>query len=61
MEKLYVVDEASEILRVTNQTIQKWVREGRLKASWSGRQLVFTEDQLMGFVKPNEIGTEVQV
>lgn len=59
MEKFYLVDEASSILRVNPQTVQRWVREGRLQAGWSGRQLVFTEDQLREFVKPTETRTVI--
>jgi excisionase family DNA binding protein len=52
MEQLLVVDEAADFLRVNSQTIRRWVREGRLRALWSGRQLVFTEQELREFLQP---------
>jgi excisionase family DNA binding protein len=52
MERLLVVDEAADFLRVNSQTIRRWVREGRLRALWSGRQLVFTEQELREFLQP---------
>lgn len=58
MEKLYLVGEAADYLRVNPQTIQRWVREGRLKALWSGRRMVFTEGQLREFLEPVGAGTD---
>jgi excisionase family DNA binding protein len=52
MERLLVVDEAADFLRVNSQTIRRWVREGRLRALWSGRQLVFNEQELREFLQP---------
>jgi excisionase family DNA binding protein len=52
MEKLLVVDEAADFLRKHPQTIRRLVRERRLKALWSGNQLVFTEESLRAFLEP---------
>jgi putative resolvase len=59
MERLLKAEEAADFLRVNPQTIRRWVREGRLKALWSGRQLVFTEEGLKKFLEP--VGTAPKV
>ena len=56
MERLFLVEEAAEYLRVNPQTVRRWVREGKLKALWSGRQLVFTEKALGEFLEPVAAG-----
>jgi excisionase family DNA binding protein len=52
MEHLLKAEEAASYLRVNAYTIRRWVREGRLKAHWSGRQYVFTEADLEQFLEP---------
>ena len=56
VERLFLVEEAAEYLRVNPQTVRRWVREGKLKALWSGRQLVFTEKALREFLEPVAAG-----
>jgi excisionase family DNA binding protein len=58
MDKLYRVPEAADLLRVHPGTIQRWVREGKLKAMWSGRHLVFTEESLREFLEPVGAGRD---
>jgi excisionase family DNA binding protein len=58
MEKLYLVKEAADYLRVNPQTVLRWVREGRLQALRSGRQTVFTEKSLRRFLEPVGAGRD---
>jgi excisionase family DNA binding protein len=58
MEKLYLVKEAADYLRVNPQTVLRWVREGRLEAFRSGRQMVFTEESLKAFLEPVGAGSD---
>jgi excisionase family DNA binding protein len=52
METLYTVEEAARFLRVNPPTVRRWVKEGKLRASWAGQRLVFTEGELKDFLQP---------
>ncbi len=54
MERLYSVEEAAELLRVSPHTLRLWVYQGRLRATKLGRRTVFTEDQLSAFVEAGQ-------
>jgi excisionase family DNA binding protein len=56
MEQLLKAEEAAEYLRVNSQTIRRWVRQGRLRALWSGRQYVFRREDLDAFLEPAGAG-----
>ena len=53
MNKLYTVREAAEILRVTPYSVQRYVREGKLKAlkPGGGRVLRITQEELDRFLR----------
>jgi excisionase family DNA binding protein len=46
------VAEAAHYLKANPNTIRVWVRAGRLRASRSGRKLVFTQEDLEEFLQP---------
>jgi excisionase family DNA binding protein len=58
MERVLVVKEAADYLRVNPQTVLRWVREGRLQAFRSGRHLVFSEESLKAFLEPVGSGSD---
>lgn len=48
--KLFTVDQAAEYLIVPKQTVQKWLREGRLKGIKIGGLWRITEEALEEFL-----------
>jgi len=46
---------AAEILDVSPQTIDKFIRTGRLRAFHVGRKVVVRQDELLRLVEANEI------
>ena len=51
MEKLYTVKEVAEILSVSQNTIWRWVREGKLKSiKLSNGATRFTEKDIQEFM-----------
>lgn len=56
MEKIYTVLEAREYLKVSDATIRRYMRDGRLKTQKLGRQYRITESALREFYNSqNEI------
>lgn len=49
MEKLYTVNEAKEYLRISDPTIRRYIKDGRLKTQRMGRQHRITETELKAF------------
>ena len=49
--KYYTAKEVSEILRVSFQTVLKWLREGKMESDKVGNQYRITQEQLDKFTK----------
>ncbi|RKX75226.1 MAG: DNA-binding protein, partial [Spirochaetes bacterium] len=45
----FTIKEASEYLEVSEITIRKWVKTGKLKSRRVGRNIVFNADELKKF------------
>ena len=54
--KLYSPKEAADFLRLSTQTIKRYVREGRFKVEKIGQQLYVTEESLQKFLHPEGRG-----
>lgn len=54
--KFYTIQELSEALRVTPQTIRAWIKKGRLKGQRIGRPILVTEKSLLDFLQPTGSG-----
>jgi excisionase family DNA binding protein len=50
MEKLYKANEVAELLHLHEQTILRFVREGKIRAVKSGRQYLIKESDLQGYL-----------
>lgn len=50
MEKIYTLLEAREYLKVSDATIRRYIRAGRLKSQKLGREYRITETALREFV-----------
>ena len=50
MEKLYTLLEAREYLKVSDSTIRRYIRIGKIKAQKLGRQYRFTETAIQEFM-----------
>lgn len=48
--KLYSIGEVGTLLGVTNQTIAKYIREGKLSARTIGKRYFVSEENLKKFV-----------
>lgn len=53
--KVYTVEEALEILKVTRRTLYRYIKAGQIKAVRLGREYRITEEALRDFL---EHGTE---
>ena len=52
-EKLYTVQEASEVFGVSPLTLGRWLREGKLVGTKIGKQWRITETDLQDFINKN--------
>jgi excisionase family DNA binding protein len=50
MEKLYTVDEAAELLRLSHWTIWSWLKTGKLLGSKVGDRRVIRESELQRLI-----------
>lgn len=50
-DKFYTPDEIAKQLKITRQAINKWIREGKLKAVKLGRIWRIPESALQEFIK----------
>jgi excisionase family DNA binding protein len=57
IQKLYTVPEVGQYLRMGECPIYKAIAEGRLIASWVGRQHLVSESNLAAYVKAMEAET----
>ena len=56
LSRLLTTEEAAEYLRLHPQTVRRLAREERLRAFYSGKQLVFRKEDLEAFLQP--VGVE---
>lgn len=50
MEKLYSVDEAAEMLRLSRWTIWDWLKKGKLRGAKIGDRRVIRESELLRLI-----------
>ena len=53
--KVYDIKELSEMLKMNIRTLQRYVREGKLKVSKVGRKYIITEENLKEFLEATEV------
>jgi excisionase family DNA binding protein len=53
--KIYDLKEVVKLLGLNIQTIRKFIKEGKLKASKVGTHYMVTEDAIKEFLKANEV------
>jgi excisionase family DNA binding protein len=53
--KVYDIKELSEMLNISVRTLQRYVREGKLKVSKVGRKYIITEESLKEFLEASEL------
>lgn len=53
--KVYDLEELSEMLKMNRRTLQRYVREGKLKVSKVGRKYIVTEDDLKEFIESQRV------
>lgn len=56
--KVYDLKELATLLKINIRTLQRYVREGKLKASKVGIHYIITEDSLKEFLEAQEVKTE---
>lgn len=52
MGKVLTVSEASEVLRVSPDTIRRWIREQRIPAYKAGKRVLLNETDVHAFIEP---------
>lgn len=53
--KVYNLKEVVQLLGLNIQTLRKFIKEGRLKASKVGTHYLVTEDAIKEYLKANEV------
>ena len=53
--KIYDLKEVVKLLGLNIQTVRKFIKEGKLKASKVGTHYMVTEDAIKEFLKANEV------
>ncbi|OGD61574.1 hypothetical protein A3A71_04200 [Candidatus Berkelbacteria bacterium RIFCSPLOWO2_01_FULL_50_28] len=53
--QLMTTTEAAKLLRVSNLTIYRWIKAGKLPASKLGRNIRIKKTDLLGFVERNAL------
>lgn len=54
MDKLYTLEEARTYLRISDSTIRRYIRAGKLKATMIGRQYRIKDTDIQRFVEQEE-------
>lgn len=54
MDEIYTPKEVAAMIKVSERTVNEWLRNGKLRASKLGRQWRITEQQLNDFLKDHE-------
>lgn len=50
MERLYSVEEAADVLRLSPNTIRWWIKSDKLRAAWVGDRRVIRESELQRLI-----------
>jgi excisionase family DNA binding protein len=50
MVRVYSVDEAANVLRVSHWTVRQWIKDGRLPSARVGRRVVIRESELQRLI-----------
>jgi len=58
MVKVYSVDEAAEVLRLSHWTIRAWIKSGKLRSSRVGVRRVIRETELKKLIVDDQPKTE---
>lgn len=53
--QVFTPNETAEILKIHPQTVRKWVKEGKIKASRVGGDIRITGKSINDFISKNEI------
>ena len=61
MEKLYTLKEASRVLNVHEQTLRKWIAQGKVSAVKLGKVLRVSPKELEHFIKERRTTTTTEV
>lgn len=48
--KIYTVDEAAKVLKVSNMTLYRYIKAGKLRAAKFGKEWRITEENLKNFI-----------
>ena len=49
--KFYTIPDTAKALKVTPQTVRRWIKQGRLKSQRIGRPIYITENNLKEFLQ----------
>lgn len=55
MEKQFTTDETAEILRLNKKTLLKYINQGRIRASVSGRRYIISREAIEEYLKNGEV------
>lgn len=58
MDKLYTVQEVSDLLKVHHKTVKNYIESGKLKASWFGNRWRIKKEAIKQFIDDRETTTE---
>lgn len=50
MDRFYTVSEISKMLSVSKRSIQRWIKEGEIKAIFVGNKYIIEEAELKAFL-----------
>ena len=53
-EKLYTVQEAAQIFRVSEHTVYIWCREGKIESRKPGKKWLIPESAIQSFLNPEK-------
>ena len=56
MEKIYTLNEVKEYLKISDPTIRRYIKSGKIKAQMVGRQYRITETELKSFLDREKKG-----
>lgn len=52
MEQLYTINEAARVLRISRETLYRWIREGRLTYAEVGPRRRIRESDIRAIIQP---------
>jgi excisionase family DNA binding protein len=58
MDKLYDMDQTSELLKVSKSTLARWKKERMIPYIKIGRKTLFDYEDLIKLIEDNKIGVE---